>query len=77
MATESSSRRGVPENPVQLLKRLEQHDWHYARSDDIREWKAGKQDWDEIVAGAKSVPNGEQIMEHYVLARNLADYGHG
>jgi len=77
MATESSSSKALIESPVQLLKRLEQHDWGYSRSDDHREWKAGKQDWDEIVAGAKSVPNGEQIMEHYVLARNLADYGHG
>lgn len=76
MVTESSSLKGEIKTPVELLKRLEQHDWGHSRSDDIREWKVGKQDWDEIVAGAKSVPNGEQIMEHYVLARNLADYGH-
>ena len=76
MATESSSRKGVPENPVQLLRRLEQHDWNYSRTDDHREWKTGTHDWDEIMEGIKSVPNGARIAKHYIRARNLAYYGH-
>jgi len=76
MATESSSRKGVPENPVQLLRRLEQHDWNYSRSDDHREWRAGRDDWDEIMTGVKSVPNGKAIFTMYFAARNLAYYGH-
>ena len=76
MATESSSLKGKIESPVQLLKRLEQHDWGYSRSDDHREWKAGKQDWEEIQHGATSVPNGAAILKHYAAAWNLANYGH-
>lgn len=76
MATESSSLKGKIDTPVQLLQRLEQHDWEYSRSDDIREWKAGRSDWEQIADGIKSVPNGMAVYKHYVTARNLAYYGH-
>ena len=76
MATESSSQKGAIESPVQLLRRLEKHDWYYAMSDDHREWRAGKDDWGEILEGEKTVPNGAAILEHYVAARSLAYYGH-
>ena len=76
MGTESSSSRGKIESPVQLLKRLEQHDWGYSRSDDHREWKAGKQDWEQIKQGMESVSNGVAIFGHYTAAWNLANYGH-
>ncbi len=77
MVTESSSLRGRIETPVQLLQRLERHDWLHSRSDDHREWRAGKQDWEQIQQGAIDVSNGEIIMKHYLLARSYAYYGHG
>lgn len=77
MATESSSRKGKIESPAQLLRRLEEHDWLHSRSDDHREWKAGKRDWDAIQQGAIDVSNGAIILKHYVIARNYAYYGHG
>ena len=76
MATESSSLRGAILSPVQLLKRLEQHDWYYAMSDDHRSWQSGRDNWEQIEAGAKVVPNGAAILKNYVAAWNLANYGH-
>ena len=76
MATESFSSKGPIESSAQLLRRLEDHDWYHAMSDDHRVWKAGKQDWDEITEGTKSVPNGAAIKKHYVAAWSLVNYGH-
>lgn len=76
MVTESSSLKGAIESPVQLLRRLEKHNWDHTRSGDNREWILGKIDWDEIKRGIESVPNGVAILEHYVAARSLAYYGH-
>ncbi len=76
MATELSSLKESISSPAQLLRRLEQHDYLHSRSDDHREWTAGRQDWDEIKQGAETVPNGREIMTHYLKARNLAYYGH-
>jgi hypothetical protein len=76
MATESSSQKGRIETSVQLLRRLEQHDWEHSRSDEYHEWRSGRDDWDEIKAGARSVPNGAIITKHYQIARKYAYYGH-
>ena len=76
MATESSSWKGEIESPVQLLKRLEKHDWDFARSDSPSDWRTGQDNWDAIKKGVRIVPNGKAIFKHYVAARNLAYYGH-
>lgn len=76
MGMGSSLWKGPVTTPVQLLRRLEQHDWLYAMSDDHRSWQRGNDDWEEITAGAKIVPNGAAILKNYVAARNLANYGH-
>lgn len=76
MGTESSWLKGTIENPVQLLKRLEAHDWDSERSNDTQRWRAGIDDWEEIQNGIFFVPDGKAIHEHYVAARNLANYGH-
>lgn len=76
MVTASSWPRGKIESPAQLLKRLEQHDWYYAMSDDHRHWTAGRDNWDEILEGSREVPNGAAILKHYAAAWNLVNYGH-
>ncbi len=76
MALESSLPKGTISTAPQLLRRLEEHDWEYLMSDDHSAWTAGAKDWDEIVEGTKSVPNGSSIRIAYQTARNLAYYGH-
>ena len=76
MGTESLWLKGPVETPVQLLKRLEAHDWDHKKCGDTRRWMAGNTDRAEILLGAKSVPNGKEIMKYYRIAWNLANYGH-
>lgn len=60
----------------QLKDMLARHDWWYAYSDDHKVWKAGKQEWQDILgiaeqagrvdivnAAVKALDNGENIAE--------------
>lgn len=76
MAKELSSQTGVIATSKQLLKRLEQHDYNSQSNVNAQIWRAGIDDWDEIRKGAESVPNGADIMKHYMAARSLVEYGH-
>lgn len=76
MAKESSSSKGAVENPLQLLRRLEEHDYHHVTESDTQRWADGKEDWTQIKQGVNLLPNGQAILDHYIAARMLATYGH-
>ncbi len=44
---------------------LEQHDWHYGRSDDMRAWRRGNESNKQIHSAMMELGNTPEVIELY------------
>lgn len=50
---------------LELWDQLNQHDWFYQYSDDIRVYRAGNSDRERLSALSKTIPGGPELLEAF------------
>lgn len=62
---EQTAEKAAPVSLKEYDKRLERHDWYYNQSDDIRMYRRGKAQMEELEKAAKTSPKHKKLFDAY------------